>query len=385
MNKIFYTFIIISLICCDAFSVNVRSTKAKKLKDRTSTFYYDVDLDGWNSTKSIYVNGIPLGTDSGSLSFNTTNLPITGGIVNTAQGISSIASPTFAGLTINGNIGVAGTVDGINISSFVGLFDNLNGIIYRDNDTESFTIIEPDNWDLAYQHKLTVDALNGLIKCNGTGTYSTITDNSIAWDGLVTWKNGLDDNDGILTVTGGVYNRIPNNSANWDYVYEQSGSFLTGESDTLQAVASRGNSTSYGLEADSFTGEIIATNHTLKLPVDNDTGTATGSAWSAVVNSTSQTMSGNSYYDGTNNGNWFGDTGTGSTSRALSMGAYYDGTNSGDRFNGKIDYAHITDDQISNNDLSTIYNMTNNQSAFYSVSYTPSSNQLLKGSIIYND
>lgn len=266
-------------MCYNVTAFNVTQTKAKQLKDRTGQFKYDSELDGWNSTVGIYVNGIPLGTDSGSLSFNTTNLPVSLGTVNTAQGISSVATPTFAGLTINGNIAVSGTVDGINISSFVGLFDNLDGIISRDNDTGIYSVVEPDNWDLAYQHKLTVDTINGIIKCNGSGTYSAITDNSTAWNGLVTWQDNLDANDGIITVNGGVYNRIADNSDNWNWVYEQSGSFLTGESDTLQDVSGRGNSTTEDISAKSFTGSITATNHTLRLPVDNDTSSATGSAW----------------------------------------------------------------------------------------------------------
>jgi hypothetical protein len=45
----------------------------------------------------------------GAASFNTTNLPITGGEVNTAQGISTAATPTFAGIisgpsTLNGTV-----------------------------------------------------------------------------------------------------------------------------------------------------------------------------------------------------------------------------------------------------------------------------------------
>lgn len=38
------------------------------------------------------------------------------------------------------------------------------------------------NWNAAYSHKTTEDAINGLVKCNGTGTYSAITDNHSNWD-----------------------------------------------------------------------------------------------------------------------------------------------------------------------------------------------------------
>ncbi|HQJ93188.1 MAG TPA: hypothetical protein PLI71_09985 [Clostridia bacterium] len=38
------------------------------------------------------------------------------------------------------------------------------------------------NWDSAYTHKTTEDAVNGLIMCNGSGTYSGVTDNSSNWN-----------------------------------------------------------------------------------------------------------------------------------------------------------------------------------------------------------
>ena len=38
------------------------------------------------------------------------------------------------------------------------------------------------NWDAAYSHKTTEDALNGLVKVNGAGGYSAITDSSANWN-----------------------------------------------------------------------------------------------------------------------------------------------------------------------------------------------------------
>jgi len=39
-----------------------------------------------------------------------------------------------------------------------------------------------NNWDTAYTHKTTEDAVNGLVKCNGSGSYSSVTDNSSNWN-----------------------------------------------------------------------------------------------------------------------------------------------------------------------------------------------------------
>ena len=38
-------------------------------------------------------------------------------------------------------------------------------------------------------HKTTEDALNGIVKCNGSGTYSTVTDNSSNWNTAYGWGN----------------------------------------------------------------------------------------------------------------------------------------------------------------------------------------------------
>jgi len=38
------------------------------------------------------------------------------------------------------------------------------------------------NYDAAYSHKTTEDAINGIVKCDGAGTYSSVTDSSSNWD-----------------------------------------------------------------------------------------------------------------------------------------------------------------------------------------------------------
>jgi len=45
------------------------------------------------------------------------------------------------------------------------------------------------NWNTAYTHKTTEDAINGLIKSNGVGTYSAVTDNSANWNTAYGWGN----------------------------------------------------------------------------------------------------------------------------------------------------------------------------------------------------
>ena len=45
------------------------------------------------------------------------------------------------------------------------------------------------NWDLASTHKTTEDALNGLVKVDGSGVYSAITDSSSDWNTAFGWGN----------------------------------------------------------------------------------------------------------------------------------------------------------------------------------------------------
>lgn len=77
-----------------------------------------------------------------------------------------------------------------------------------------------------------LDALNGLIKCNGAGTYSAVTDNSTNWDTAYGWGDhaGLytplahqtteDAINGLVKVDGaGNYSAITDNSGNWNTAY----------------------------------------------------------------------------------------------------------------------------------------------------------------------
>lgn len=49
-------------------------------------------------------------------------------------------------------------------------------------DTENVTPSSVIDWNAAFAHKTVEDALNGLVKVDGAGGYSAITDNHAHWD-----------------------------------------------------------------------------------------------------------------------------------------------------------------------------------------------------------
>ncbi len=49
-------------------------------------------------------------------------------------------------------------------------------------DTDGVTQTTIDEWNTAYDNVVALRALNGLIKCNGSGTFSSITDSHTNWD-----------------------------------------------------------------------------------------------------------------------------------------------------------------------------------------------------------
>ena len=70
---------------------------------------------GAGSTITI-ANAAADGATKGIATFNATNFSAASGVINTIQGISSAASPTFVGLTLSGAITGATTVDGATLS-----------------------------------------------------------------------------------------------------------------------------------------------------------------------------------------------------------------------------------------------------------------------------
>lgn len=51
------------------------------------------------------------------------------------------------------------------------------------------TTYNHSNYNAAYSHKTTEDAINGLVKCDGAGSYSAVTDNSSNWNTAYGWGN----------------------------------------------------------------------------------------------------------------------------------------------------------------------------------------------------
>lgn len=60
-----------------------------------------------------------------------------------------------------------------------------NGLLSAKLDTTKATLAMRNSWTLAASHKTTEDALSGLVKVNGAGSYSAITDNSINWNAAI--------------------------------------------------------------------------------------------------------------------------------------------------------------------------------------------------------
>lgn len=56
-------------------------------------------------------------------------------------------------------------------------------------------------WNAAYTHKATEDAINGIIKCNGAGSYSAVTDNSTNWNTAYTYRLTSASGTAPLTLT----------------------------------------------------------------------------------------------------------------------------------------------------------------------------------------
>ncbi|MFA6145741.1 MAG: hypothetical protein WC697_00210 [Patescibacteria group bacterium] len=100
------------------------------------------------------------------------------------------------------------------------------------------------NANTAYAHKTTEDAINGLVKVNGSGTYSAVTDGSTNWNTAYGWGNwahttlagyGITDAaplahkttedaiNGLVKVNGsGTYSAVIDGSTNWNTAYTHS-------------------------------------------------------------------------------------------------------------------------------------------------------------------
>lgn len=69
------------------------------------------------------------------------------------------------------------------------------------------TTTNQTNWSSAYTHKTTEDALSGLVKVNGAGGYTAVTDNSTNWNSAVTnmGKGAVDSGTGYYNFSSGYF------------------------------------------------------------------------------------------------------------------------------------------------------------------------------------
>lgn len=79
---------------------------------------------------------------------------------------------------------------------------SLNGLLTATGGVLSTTPDNHSNWDAAYSHKTTEDALSGILKCNGAGAYTTVTDNSTNWNNAYSHKTTEDALNGYVSVNG---------------------------------------------------------------------------------------------------------------------------------------------------------------------------------------
>lgn len=87
-------------------------------------------------------------------------------------------------------------------------------------DTNGVTQITIGYWNAAYLHKTTEDLINGLVKCNGAGVYSAVTDSSTNWNSAYSHKTTEDALSGLVKCNGaGVYSAIIDNSDDWNAAY----------------------------------------------------------------------------------------------------------------------------------------------------------------------
>lgn len=132
-------------------------------------------------------NPVTLGTANGlTLNDQELSLPTT-------------ATPTLAGLTLTGMSGVVKTTAGV-FSGSATLDDMADGTT-----NVHLTTTLKTSYDGAASHKTTEDAINGLVSCNGTGTYSAkaIGTDVQAYSSLLAAIAGLTPTDGNIVVGDG--------------------------------------------------------------------------------------------------------------------------------------------------------------------------------------
>ncbi len=136
-----------------------------------------------------------------TLLHNPVTLGTANGLTINDQELSlpTTATPTLAGLTLTGMSGVVKTTAGV-FSGSATLDDMADGTT-----NVHLTTTLKTSYDGAASHKTTEDAINGLVSCNGTGTYSAkaIGTDVQAYSSLLAAIAGLTPTDGNIVVGDG--------------------------------------------------------------------------------------------------------------------------------------------------------------------------------------
>ncbi|MCE5230039.1 hypothetical protein LLG95_10640 [bacterium] len=120
-------------------------------------------------------------------------------MTQTGVGTASVSGTwDFAGLKVGGSalsFPLAITLGGTGAD-----LSGQTGLLRVDEKDNAFQVVSDNtaNWDAAYSHKATEDALNGLVKVSG-GTYTQVADNSASWNAAYSMSHTA------ATVTGQNY------------------------------------------------------------------------------------------------------------------------------------------------------------------------------------
>lgn len=232
----------------------------------TSVLPGTVSSVGLSAPTGFTVTNSPI-TSFGTLALSFSagySLPLT---TDTAKGVTAYGWGNHA--SAGYYVGTDTTIRALISSSATGLtYTALTGIFSLTTGYVIPTTTEESNWNTAYgwgnhaglytpiAHKTTEDALNGLVKVDGAGNYSAVTDNSSNWNTAYGWGQGLKlDQTTPQTVSNGA----PIFSAGTKI----SGLFLATTTKTTTYTA-------------SATDDVIvcnsASNFTINLPVANGSG-----------------------------------------------------------------------------------------------------------------
>jgi hypothetical protein len=125
----------------------------------------------------------------------------------------------------------------------------LRGLICQNYDGVVAVANNSAGWNLAAAHDVAEDAVNGLVKCNGSGSYTAVTDNSTNWNLAVAHRTAENAINGLVKCDGsGNYSAVTDASANWNTAYgwgnhASAGYYPIISSDVTYYVSTSGNDT----------------------------------------------------------------------------------------------------------------------------------------------